>query len=99
METKHFYSDFCGLTGLSNESNSNSFLIHCRIGKGFNFFWIQLVGSQYEARNFEYSLKVEDLPDIGKFYYEGTVRSVDDDKKYIYKQAAETGLFGMVIEY
>ena len=44
-------------------------------------------GSQFEARNFEYLLKVED-PDIGKFSYEGTVRSLDDDKNNIY----ETGL-------
>ena len=49
--------------------------------------WLQLIGSQFEARNFEYSLKVE-APDIGEFYYKGPVRSLDDDKNDIY----ETGL-------
>ena len=41
METKHFYSDFCGLTELSNESNS--FLIHCKLVRGlisFGFSWL-----------------------------------------------------------
>jgi len=49
-----------------------------------NFIWLQLVGSQFEAKNFEYSLKVED-PDVGKFSYEGTVRSLDDDKNEFLK--------------
>ena len=43
-----------------------------------------MVGSHFEARNFEYSLKVED-PDIGKFSYEGTVRSLDDNKYDIHE--------------
>ena len=60
----------------------------------YSFTWLQLVGSQFEARNFEYSLKVEGPPDIGKFYYEGTVRSLDDDKNNIF----ETGL-GLTIPH
>ena len=47
--------------------------------------WLQLIGSQFEARNFEYSLKVEGPLDVGKFYYKGTVKSLDDDKKNIFK--------------
>ena len=66
-------------------NNSKSFLIHMRVtNAGYLLIWLQLVGSQFEARNFEYSLKVED-PDIGKLSYEGTVRSLDDDKNNIYE--------------
>ena len=36
-------------------------------------------------------MKVEGPVDVGKFYYEGTVRSLDDDKTDIYKSGL--GLF------
>ena len=65
--------------------NSKTFLIQTQItNAGYLLIWLQLVGSQFEARNFEYSLKVEN-PDIGKFSYEGTVRSLDDDKRIFLK--------------
>ena len=67
--------------------NSKTFLIQTQItNAGYLLIWLQLVGSQFEARNFEYSLKVEN-PDIGKFSYEGTVRSLDDDKKNIFENS------------
>merc|ERR1712141_746764 len=65
-------------------NDSKSFLIHIRSFNGCEFIWLQLVGSQFEARNFEYSLNVED-PNVGKFSYEGTVRSLDDNQHDIYK--------------
>ena len=75
-------------------NDSKSFLTHTRISNGYSFIWLQLVGSQFEARNFEYSLKVEGPLDVGKFYYEGTARSLDDDKDNIF----ETGL-GLIISH
>ena len=63
-------------------NDSKTFLLHTRNCNGYNFSWLQLVGSQFEARNFEYSLKVEGPPDIGEFYYKGTARSIDDEKNY-----------------
>ena len=69
-------------------NDSKTFVIHARKCNGRTFFWLQLVGSQFEAKNFEYSLKVEGPPDIGEFIYKGTVRSLDDDKNDI----LETGL-------
>ena len=67
--------------------NSKTFLIQTQItNAGYLLIWLQLVGSQFEARNFEYSLKVEN-PDIGKFSYEGTVRSLDDDKENIFENS------------
>ena len=69
-------------------NDSKTFVIHARKCNGRTFFWLQLVGSQFEAKNFEYSLKVEGPLDVGKFYYEGTVRSLDDDKNDVF----ETGL-------
>ena len=68
-------------------NDSKSFIFHEKIYNGHNFIWIQLVGSKFKARNFEYSLKVEGL-DIGEFNYKGTVQSLDDDKNHIF----ETGL-------
>ena len=70
-----------------------SFLIHISSANGCDFIWFQLIGSQFEARNFKYTLNVED-PDVGKFSYEGTVRSLDDDKNNIF----ETGL-GLTIPH
>ena len=69
-------------------NDSKSFLVHTRVtNTDYLLIWLQLVGSQFEARNFEYSLKVE-VPDIGKFSYEGTVRSLDDDKKDIFETSS-----------
>ena len=86
MESKKFQSDWLGTHNIIY-NDSKSFLTHSRKKNGFNFIWIQLVGSKFEARNFEYSLKVEGL-DIGEFNYKGTVQSLDDDKNHIF----ETGL-------
>ena len=86
MQSKKFELEWWGTNNIIY-NDSKSFLTHSRKKNGFNFIWIQLVGSKFEARNFEYSLKVEGL-DIGEFNYKGTVRSLDDDKNDIY----ETGL-------
>ena len=89
MDKKKFDSDRCLYGTIAYIYNdSKTFLTHLRLSKGYNFMWIQLMGSQFEAKNFEYSLKVDGPPDIGKFYYEGAVRSLDDDKIGIF----ETGL-------
>ena len=48
--------------------------------------WLQLVGSQFEAKNFKYSVKIED-PKLGEFYYKGPVRSLDDTKDFVYESA------------
>ena len=49
--------------------------------------WMQLFGPQFEAQNFIYSMKIQD-PQFGEFYYKGPVRSLDDNKDFVY----ETGL-------
>ena len=72
--------------------DSNSFIFHITSQYGCNFFWLQHIGSQFEAMDFKYSVKVEGPSDIGKFCYEGDVRNLDDDKNELF----EKGL-GLVI--
>ena len=88
MKTEYFDGRSFSGTGCYFYNDSKSFLIHSRISNGNDFLWLQLVGSQFEARNYEYSLKFEGPLDVGKFSYEGTVRSLDDNKNNI----RETGL-------
>ena len=85
---EQYFSGEWWASGWINYNDSKTFILFIRDFGGYNFSWLQLVGSQFEARNFEYSLKVDGPPKIGKFYYEGEVRSLDDDKNDIY----ETGL-------
>merc|ERR1739848_726592 len=73
-------------------SDSNSFIFHITSQYGCNFLWLQHIGSRIEAMDFEYSLKVDGPSHIGKFYYEGDVRSLDEDKNELF----ENGL-GLVI--
>ena len=97
VEKKCFDLEWCSNTNkVIRFNDSKSFLFHINSQNGSNFFWLQLIGSEFEAMDFEYSLKVEVSPHgashIGKFYYEGDVRSLDDDKNELF----ETGL-GLVI--
>ena len=45
------------------------------------FFWIQILGSKFETKNFKYSLQVEDE---GTSIYKGYVKSLDDKKSDVY---------------
>ena len=48
------------------------------------FFWIQILGSKFEAKNFKYSLQVEDPEFEGTSNYKGYVKSLDDKKTDVY---------------
>ena len=48
------------------------------------FFWIQILGSKFEAKNFKYSLQVEDTEFEGTLNYKGYVKSLDDKKTDVY---------------
>ena len=64
----------------------NWFFIHERHFEKHTIIWLQLFGSPYEAQNYKYSVKIDD-PHIGEFFYKGPVKSLDDDKNYIYEAA------------
>jgi len=48
------------------------------------FFWVQIIGSKFETKNFKYSLKVEDPRFEETYYYKGYVKSLDDKKSDIF---------------
>ena len=48
------------------------------------FIWIMIYGSQFEAKNFKYTVKCED-PEFGTFWYKNYVKSLDDKKTDIVK--------------
>ena len=49
------------------------------------FFWVQIIGSKFETKNFKYSLQVED-PEFERTYsYKGYVNSMDDKKTDLYE--------------
>ena len=48
------------------------------------FIWLMIYGSQFEAKNFKYSMECED-PEFGTFCYKNYVKSLDDKKTDIIK--------------
>ena len=48
------------------------------------FFWIQIMGSKFETKNFKYSLQVGDPEFEGTLIYKGYVKSLDDKKSDVY---------------
>ena len=48
------------------------------------FFWIQIMGSKFETKNFKYSLQVGDPEFEGTLIYKGYVKSLDDKKTDVY---------------
>ena len=50
------------------------------------FFWVQIIGSKFETKNFKYSLHVEDPGFEGTYSYKGFVKSLDDKKHDVYKR-------------
>merc|ERR1712018_748584 len=59
------------------------------------FFWVQIIGSKFETKNFKYSLQVEDQGFEGTYSYKGYVKSLDDKKSDIYK----TSTAGLMISF
>merc|ERR1712080_155052 len=59
------------------------------------FFWVQIVGSKFETKNFKYSLQVEDPECKGTYSYKGYVKSVDDKKTDVY----ESSTAGLMISF
>ena len=51
------------------------------------FFWVQIIGSKFETKNFKYSLKVEDPEIDGTYFYKGYVKSLDDKKTDVYESS------------
>ena len=90
---KEYFSGEWQFTCWFNYNDSKSFILFSRDFDGYNLSWLQLVGSQFEAKNFEYSLKVEGPLDVGKFYYDGTVRSLDDDKNELFEKGLGLAIF------
>ena len=83
----------CSYIGMVNEK---SFLLHSKIEPAYNdqkqlktymFFWLQIIGSKFETKNFKYSLQVEDPGFEGTHIYKGYVKSLDDKKTDVYKSS------------
>ena len=84
----------CRYIGMVSEKK---FLLHHKIdppfvGKVFKapryvFFWVQIIGSKFETKNFKYSLQVEDPEFEGTYSYKGYVKSLDDKKTDVYKSS------------
>ena len=51
------------------------------------FFWVQMIGSKFESKNFKYSLQVEDPEYEGTHIYKGYVKSLDDKKTDVYRSS------------
>ena len=63
MKEKYFDGDFRGFQCFL-DYDSKSFFVQTRNYRGFIFIWLQLFGSQFEAKNYEYSVKIHE-PKIG----------------------------------
>jgi len=81
--------------------SGKKFLLNYRFGPSFYgekrdvFFWVQIIGSKFETKNFRYSLQVEDQGFEGTYSYKGYVKSLDDKKSDIYK----TSTAGLLISF
>ena len=102
-ETPLIHSRGCRYLGMVSEKK---FLLNYKIDPTFDaqeelktsrhaFFWVQIIGSKFETKNFKYSLQVEDPGFEGTYSYEGYVKSLDDKKYDIHKSC----IAGLIISF
>ena len=67
------------------EVNGKKFLIHFNSTKSGNCsFWLQMYGSKFEAKNYQYSIQLEEKEDLGTPIYKGPMKSLDDRKTEVF---------------
>merc|ERR1711976_1114144 len=47
-------------------------------------FWLQMYGSKFEAKNYQYSIQLEEKEDLGTPIYKGPMKSLDDRKTEVF---------------
>ena len=74
--------------------DSKCFLVQGRDYQNHTLIWLQLFGSHYEAKNYNYTVKI-DVPKFGQFCCNNIPpRSLDDDKEFIHKNG-----FGLTVPH
>ena len=48
-------------------------------------FWVQMIGSKFEAKNFKYKIQLQENDEYGSPTYKGPVKSLDDSKTKVFK--------------
>ena len=48
-------------------------------------FWLQMYGSKFEAKNYRYSVQLQEKQDLGTLIYKGPVKSLDDSKTKVFE--------------
>ena len=63
-----------------------TFLLHFEVNaaKKTALFWVQIIGSKFETKNFKYSIQIEDK-EFGTNIYKNYVISLDHNKEDVYK--------------
>ena len=76
--------------------NEKTFFIQSEVNPTKNYFqaWLQMYGSKFEAKNFKYSLQLEEKDDLGSPSYNGPMKSLDDRKTEVFE--SKTGLVVML---
>ena len=71
---------------LNFKLNDKMFFIQFKVDeiRKMTIIWIQILGSKFEAKNYNYRIQMEDS-EYGSFKFEGPVRSIDDDKTMIFE--------------
>ena len=69
------------------EHNKKKFFLQSEadIARKSMMLWIQLFGSKFEAKNFQYWIQIAGDLTVGKSIYEGPVQSIDDKKTDVFK--------------
>ena len=64
------------------------FLLHFEVNpaKKSALFWVQIIGSKFETKNFKYSIQIEDK-EFGTSIYKNHVISLDHNKEDVYKSS------------
>ena len=64
------------------------------------FVWLQMFGSKFEAKNYRYSVQLQEKQDLGTLIYKGPVKSLDDSKTKVFEsKVGLTFSFEVVKQY
>ena len=74
--------------------NEKHFLLQSEINpaKDFVLAWMQMYGSRFEAKNYRYSIQLQEKEDLGTPIYKGPMKSLDDRKTDVF-----TSKVGLVV--
>jgi len=72
--------------------NEKYFLLQSELNpsNGHLLAWMQMYGSKFEAKNYRYSIQLQEKEDLGTSTYKGPMKSLDDRKTDVFK--AKVGL-------